>query len=160
MQFKNGSFVCGYCGAMVLNVIDAKIDDDVTVMSADEFEKAIQSSATQIVVKIDDEVKIIDAHTAIANKRIGEAKEKLEQGDFNGVIDSLSIVEGEHLSVARLRIFAMLGVKNEAQIISNDLIIDDKVQKIRIDRKQFLCQKNLIINLANVKAIYSIYFKI
>lgn len=150
MQFKNGSFVCGYCGAMVLNVIDAKIDDDVTVMSADEFEKAIQSSATQIVVKIDDEIKIIDAHTAIANKRIGDAKEKLEQGDFNGVIDSLSIVEGEHLSVARLRILAMLGVKNEAQIISNDFATNSR-------KLEFL--SSLSGNLANSEQ-YAIIIKL
>ena len=43
---------------MILNIVDAKIDADVTVMSPDEFARKIEESKRQFVVNINDNLTV------------------------------------------------------------------------------------------------------
>ena len=70
MGLINNQFMCPNCRTMVLNIMDAKIDADVTVMSPDEFAKKIEESNRQFVVNINDNIQVFDVQTKIINKKL------------------------------------------------------------------------------------------
>lgn len=124
MALINNQFRCSYCRTTILNIIDAKIDADVTVMSPDEFARKLEESKRQFVVNINDNLKVFDVNTMVINKKIQDATLALDKGDFSAV---LSILEGLHediLSVERLRFLAELKVKNEYELSFHDGYID------------------------------------
>lgn len=73
MTLINGQFTCPFCRTTLLNIVDAKIDADVTVMSPDEFAKRIEESKRQFVVNINDNLQVFDINTMVINKKIKDA---------------------------------------------------------------------------------------
>ena len=98
MGLINNQFMCPNCRTMILNIMDAKIDADVTVMSPDEFAKKIEESKRQFVVNINDNIQVFDVQTKIINKKIADATALLESGDFDKVESALSDVPNTILS--------------------------------------------------------------
>lgn len=124
MVLSNNQFSCPNCRTMVLNIIDAKIDADVTVMSPEEFGKKIEESKRQFVVNINDNLKVFDVNTLVANKKIQDATIQLNEGNFDDVLNILQDLPNNILSVERLRFLAKFKVKNEYELSFYDGYID------------------------------------
>lgn len=125
MELVNNQFSCPNCRTMILNIVDAKIDTDVTVMSPDEFARKIEASKRQFVVNIDDKIKVFDVNTMVINKKIQDATHALNKGDFSAVLSILEGLPGDILSVERLRFLARYKVKNEYELSFYDGYIDN-----------------------------------
>lgn len=116
MQLVNNQFTCPNCRTMMLNIVDAKIDTDVTVMSPDEFAKKIEESKRQFVVNINDNIKVFDVDILVINKRIKDATIALEKRKFFEVFQILNPLQHDILSVERLRLLAEYNVINEYEL--------------------------------------------
>lgn len=125
MKLVNNQFVCGYCHTTAFNIIDAKIDEDVTVMTPEEFESRIEKNKRQFLVKIDDNLKVFDVNTMVINKKIQNATAELTIGRFDSVVDILKGISDEILSVERLRFLCEFKVKNEQELTTYDGYIDN-----------------------------------
>ena len=124
MVLKNNQYECSHCTTKILRIIDAKIDADVTVMSPDEFEQKIEESKRQFVVNINDEIKVFDVDTMVINKKLKDAAEKLEQGEFDSVVNILAEVPNNILSAERMRFLSHFKVRNEYELSFYDGYID------------------------------------
>lgn len=124
MGLINNQFMCPNCRTMILNIMDAKIDADVTVMSPDEFAKKIEESKRQFVVNINDNIQVFDVQTKIINKKIADATALLESGDFDKVESALSDVPDTVLSAERLRFLSQYKARNEYELSYYDGYID------------------------------------
>ena len=124
MGLVNNQFKCPNCRTMILNIVDAKIDADVTVMSPDEFARKIEESKRQFVVNINDNLKVFDVNTMVINKKIQDATQALEAGRFDTVKSILDGVSDDILSVERLRFLADFKVTNEYELSFYDGYID------------------------------------
>ena len=118
MRLVNNQLTCSHCGSMVLEILDAKIDANVDVMSAQEFAKKIQDAKKQFVITMNDHLQVFDADTLIINKRIKDATKELEKGNFGQVLSILKPIDRPIFSVARLRLLADEQVKNEYELAS------------------------------------------
>ena len=107
-----------------MNIIDAKIDGDVTIMSPDEFAKKLEESKRQYIVNIDDNLKVLDVDTMVINKKIQDASKCLEDGNFEMVKDLLKGLPKNILSVERLKFLAEFKVKNEFELSLHNGYID------------------------------------
>lgn len=125
MHLINGQFTCPFCRTTLLNIVDAKIDADVTVMSPDEFAKKIEESKRQFVVNINDNLQVFDINTMVINKKIKDATHALDKGNFDDVLDMLDDIDLAILSVERLRFLADFKVKNEYELSFYDGYIDN-----------------------------------
>lgn len=124
MGLVNNQFKCPNCRTMILNIVDAKIDADVTVMSPDEFARKIEESKRQFIVNINDNLKVFDVNTMVINKKIQDATQALEAGRFDTVKSILEGVPDDILSVERLRFLADFKVTNEYELSFYDGYID------------------------------------
>lgn len=124
MQLVNNQFTCQNCRTMMLNIVDAKIDADVTVMSPEEFARKIEESKRQFVVNINDNIKVFDVDTLVVNKRIQDATKALEVRKFDEVFSILNGIANTILSVERLRFLAEFNVVNEYELSFYDGYID------------------------------------
>lgn len=125
MKLVNNQFVCAYCHTTAFNIVDAKIDEDVTVMTPEEFEARIEKTKRQFLVKIDDNLKVFDVNTMVINKKIQNATAELTIGRFDSVVDILKGISDEILSVERLRFLCEFKVKNEQELTTYDGYIDN-----------------------------------
>lgn len=124
MELSNNQFICPNCRTMMLNIVDAKIDADVTVISPDEFAKKIEDSKRQFIVNINDNLKVFDIDTMVINKKIQDATECLNNRKFSEVISCLNGVSSNILSVERLRYLAEFRVENEYELSFHSGYID------------------------------------
>lgn len=124
MGLTNNQFMCPNCRTMVLNIMDAKIDADVTVMSPDEFAKKIEESKRQFVVNINDNIQVFDVQTRIINKKIADASLALEHGEYEQVGILLKDVPTNIFSAERLRYLAEFRARNEYELSSYNGYID------------------------------------
>lgn len=134
MRMENNQFVCTNCRTMMLNIIDAKIDSDVTVMSPEEFARKLEESKRQFVVNINDNLQVFDINTMVVNKKIKEATELLARGDFFAIEAALSGVSQDILSAERLRYLSSFSVKNEYELSYHDGYIDNDIHYANIIR--------------------------
>ncbi len=125
MVYENNQFRCPYCNLMMLNIVDAKIDADVTVMSPDDFAKRIEESKKQFVVHINDDFKVFDVNTMVINKQLKDATAILALGNFDAVLSYLSNVPSNILSAERLKFLAEYRAKNEYELSFFDGYIDN-----------------------------------
>ncbi|MFR6641504.1 MAG: hypothetical protein ACLUSP_09440 [Christensenellales bacterium] len=70
MTGDGNRFTCPHCGTAILNVIDAKIDSDVTVMSAEEFTARLEANKKSFVINVNDRLEEFDVDTMVTNKKI------------------------------------------------------------------------------------------
>lgn len=131
MILQNSQLTCPACRTTILQIIDAKIDSDVTVMSAEEFSNFLKKSKTSFVIHIKDDLKVFDVDTAVINKKIKDAADLLAKGHFSDVINRLSGLSTDILSVERLRFLARYQVKSEQELaICDDIICGSAYQNI------------------------------
>ncbi|HIX07414.1 MAG TPA: hypothetical protein H9741_02985 [Candidatus Borkfalkia faecipullorum] len=89
MEYADGHYKCSYCGAIMLKIIDAKVDADVERLDAEEFGRKLEESKRSFLIKVEDEIKVLDAKTAIINKRLQNAKKSLSVGKYEAVFTDL-----------------------------------------------------------------------
>ena len=132
MVVDNNQIKCQYCGTMILNIVDAKIDADVSIISPVEFAKKIEESKNQFVIHIKEkQYEVFDVKTKVINKRIADACALLEAGNFNEVYTALNGVPNDILSAERLRYLAAYHAKNEAELLEyNGYVENEHYQKI------------------------------
>lgn len=147
MGVTNTQFLCPNCRTMILNITDAKIDADVTVISPEEFAKKIEETKRQFVINIDNELKVFDVDAIIYNKKIKDATEQLACGFYERVASTLTDVPDTILSAERLRYLADFRVKSEYELSSYDGCID--VQKNKYGSIQPNQHYNNILKLAD-----------
>lgn len=117
MTGDGNRFTCPHCGTAILNVIDAKIDSDVTVMSAEEFTAKLEANKKSFVINVNDRLEEFDVDTMVTNKKIKDAGICLTNGEFNGVEYALKdIPRDKYFSVERLYYLASMRVKNEFEL--------------------------------------------
>ena len=117
MTGDGNRFTCPHCGTAILNVIDAKIDSDVTVMSAEEFTAKLEANKKSFVINVNDRLEEFDVDTMVTNKKIKDAGICLISGEFNGVEYALKdIPRDKYFSVERLYYLASMRVKNEFEL--------------------------------------------
>lgn len=117
MTGDGNRFTCPHCGTAILNVIDAKIDSDVTVMSAEEFTARLEANKKSFVINVNDRLEEFDVDTMVTNKKIKDAGICLTNGEFNGVEYALKdIPRDKYFSVERLYYLASMRVKNEFEL--------------------------------------------
>ena len=116
MTYADGHYTCSYCGALVLKIIDAKIEADVERLDAKEFEKRLEESKHAFLVRVEEGVKVLDAKTAIINRRLQNAKELIKRGAFSSVNNALEGVPDDIAAAARLRLLARFGSKDEHEL--------------------------------------------
>lgn len=85
MTGEGNRFTCPHCGTAILNVIDAKINSDVTVMSAEEFTAKLEANKKSFVINVNDRLEEFDVDTMVTNKKIKDAGICLTNGEFNGI---------------------------------------------------------------------------
>ncbi len=117
MQLKDGQFFCPSCRTMMLHIIDAKIDADVSVISPEEFQKKLEESKKSYIIKLESNVKVFDVDTEIINARIKNASVALENGEFGEIFGLLEGVSNKILSAERLRFLAKCEVKSESDFV-------------------------------------------
>ena len=117
---ENGQFVCKHCGTMLVNIVDAKINDDAVLISAEEFAKKIEESKQNFIVRIDDKFEVFDVNTKVINKKIKDGIGLLEQEKYNEVLDLLKDIDTPVLSVERLRYLAYYKARNEYELLFTD----------------------------------------
>ena len=100
MKMVNGQFECEACGTMLFHITEAKIDADVTVMSPEEFERVLEASKSQMVVNINDKFQVLDVDTLVINKKIKDATQQLNNGEFDKISTTLNGVPDNILSLA------------------------------------------------------------
>lgn len=125
MKLENNQLVCPHCSTMMLNIVDAKIDKDVTVMNPKEFADMIEKAKKQFVVKINDNYELFDVDVKVANKKISDATQFLNEGYFSEVLEVLEGLPENILSVERLRLLATCNAKNEYELSLYEGLIDD-----------------------------------
>lgn len=113
MEYIDGHYKCSYCGAIMLKIIDAKVDADVERLDAEEFGRKLEESKRSFLIKVEDEIKVLDAKTAIINKRLQNAKKSLSVGKYEAVFTDLEGVSDEIPAAVRLRFLASMKVKDE-----------------------------------------------
>ena len=114
MRGEGSCFVCSHCGTSVLNVIDAKIDSDVTIMSAEEFAAKLEEGKKSFVINVNDRFEEFDVDTMVINKKIKDAGEALERGEYDSVERLLSgVPRAKYFAVERLIFLASKCAKNE-----------------------------------------------
>ena len=114
MNGDGNRFICSHCGTAILNVIDAKIDSDVTVMSAQEFTEKLEASKKSFVINVNDRIEEFDVDTMVINKKIKDAEACLANGEYDGVSYALrDVPRDKYFSVERLCYLASMRVKNE-----------------------------------------------
>lgn len=114
MNGDGNRFVCSHCGTSVLNVIDAKIDSDVTVMSAQEFTEKLEASKKSFVININNRLEEFDVDTMVINKKIKDAEAYLADGRYYDAEMVLRYVpRDKYFSVERLIYLASKEVRNE-----------------------------------------------
>ena len=116
MEYAEGHYRCKYCGAIMLKIIDAKIDADVEHLDAEEFERKLEESKRSFLIRVDEELKVVDAKTAIVNKRLQNAKKSLEGRNYERVFGDLEGVMDDVLAAVRLRFLASVKVKDEYEL--------------------------------------------
>ena len=116
MEYADGHYKCSYCGAIMLKIIDAKIDADVERLDAEEFERRLEESKRSFLIKVEDGVKVLDAKTAIINQRLQNAKKSLSQRQYTAVFSDLTGVPLDLPSAARLRFLASVNVRDEYEL--------------------------------------------
>ena len=119
MLYNHNQFECPYCHTILLNIIDAKIDGDVTIMGADEFSKKLEESKRQFVVNIHDRLEVGDVGTMVANKNLKDAKMLLDFGEYNEVWTKLRDVP-DCFTKCRLDFLAHHHVHSEAELMYYD----------------------------------------
>lgn len=125
MQLENSQLVCPYCHTSVLRIVDAKIDGDVTVMSATEFAEKIEATKKQFVINIKDNLQVFDVDTMVINKKIKDAGQALANGNFAHVEECLKGVPANILSAERLRYLAEFHVRNEYELSTHKGYVDN-----------------------------------
>ncbi len=118
MKTEREQFVCPNCRTMILNIVDAKIDADVTVMSPEEFAKEIAKSKRRFVVNVNNNLQVFDVKTRVINKKISDALKELYVGKFKNVFQCLDGVSSDVLAAERLRFLAHYEVGSEASFLS------------------------------------------
>ena len=113
MEYADGHYKCAYCGAIMLKIVDAKVDADVERLDAEEFGRKLEESKRSFLIKVEDEIKVLDAKTAIINKRLQNAKKSLSVGKYEAVFTDLEGVSDEIPAAVRLRFLASMKVKDE-----------------------------------------------
>lgn len=116
MEFVNNQYVCPHCNSIVLNIVDAKIDADVSIIDAEEFARKIEESKRQFVVRINDRLEVFDVDTKIINKKIQDANKYLAEGKYYNALSCLNDVPKDILSAERIRYLANYKVKNEYEL--------------------------------------------
>lgn len=127
MEIVNNQFRCAHCWTTFFDIVDSKIDCDVSVMSPEEFGKMIDKNRKQFIVRIDEEVKVFNVDNVIINKKIKDATMALEKGLFEEVAIILSGIKAKILSVERLILLSMFNAKNEYELSLYDGYIDDNI---------------------------------
>lgn len=130
-EWKNGQYVCPYCHTILLNIVDAKIDCDVTILSSEEFSKKLDASRRQFVVKFDDKLEVFDVETKVINKRIQDATALLAERRFGDVLTMLEPIRADLFAVERLRYLAHCHVTSEYELaFFNDYIPEYNYKKL------------------------------
>lgn len=128
MLFHNNQFECPYCYTILLNIVDATIDGDVTIMDVDEFSQKLEASKRQFVVNINDRLMVGDVDTMVINKKLKDAKLFLDSGQFDKVPTALKDIPyttlNSILAAQRLLFLSELKVHSEAELMFYDGLID------------------------------------
>lgn len=113
MEFVNNQYVCPHCNSIVLNIVDAKIDADVSIIDAEEFARKIEESKRQFVVRINDRLEVFDVDTKIINKKIQDASKYLAEGKYYNALSCLNDIPNDILSAERIGLFTMYNYRGE-----------------------------------------------
>lgn len=149
MDLVDNQLKCRNCRTTMLNIVDAKIDADVTVMSPEEFAKKINESKRRFVVNLNDDFKVFDIDTMVINKKIQDATTALEKRKFDKVEPLLSGVPHNIFSAERLRFLAHYSVINEYELSFYDGYIDGNKHYDRLIYLADKQTKETYIKLAN-----------
>lgn len=125
MTLINDQLVCPKCRTSLLQIADAKIDGDVTIMGADEFVKKLEASKRQFIININDKLQIGDVETMVINKKIKDAQSYLDIGEYYEAQKTLYGISDKILSAERVRFLADMQVTTETQLMLYDGKIDD-----------------------------------
>ena len=117
LEYKNNVFVCNYCGSVTIEVIDAKFDVNVDMISVEEFQKKLEESRRQFVVNVNDKFAVVDVDSMVANKRFNDAKAAFEKCDYRNVETILRTeVPLNNVAVQRLLFLSQYKVSNEYEM--------------------------------------------
>ena len=116
MTGDGGKFSCPHCGTVMFDVVEAKIDEDVTVITAEEFAQKLAENKRSFVINVNDRLEEFDIDTMVANKKIKDATEYLAKGEFENVKSALFGVNDKLFSVARLLYLSSMKVHDEYEL--------------------------------------------
>lgn len=116
MTGDGGKFSCPHCGTVMFDVVEAKIDEDVTVITAEEFAQKFAENKRSFVINVNDRLEEFDIDTMVANKKIKDATEYLAKGEFENVKSVLFGVNDKLFSVARLLYLSSMKVHDEYEL--------------------------------------------
>ncbi len=89
----------------------------MAVISPEEFQKKLDESKSQFIIKIDNDLKVFDARTEIINTRIKQAQAAVLEGKFAEVNELLSGVPDTIVAAERLRLLAVCEVHSESEFV-------------------------------------------
>lgn len=77
MTGDGSKFSCPHCGTVMFDVVEAKIDEDVTVITAEEFARKLAENKRSFIINVNDRLEEFDVDTMVANKKIKDATDSI-----------------------------------------------------------------------------------
>ncbi len=116
MTGDGSKFSCPHCGTVMFDVVEAKIDEDVTVIAAEEFAQKLAENKRSFIINVNNKLEEFDVDTMVANKKIKDATEYLANGEFHKVSESLQGVNSNLFAVIRLLYLAIMKARDEYEL--------------------------------------------
>lgn len=154
LERQGDAYVCGHCGARVINILDADILAEGEVIGAAEFERKLKEQKELLVFEIGDTVRAFDAETEVVNAQLRQAARDLRDGKMYKVDETLRGVSDTVFAAERLRLLADAGARDETELAywSGDLkknrhfervcALGDFEQKRVYERLAEICAEN------------------
>lgn len=109
---KCGEYRCTYCGALVINIVDATVREDVEIVTPEQMDAYIAKNRKSFVINVGERLEEFDIDAKINNKKIADAEENLKNKHFvhhlNGLPDTPVVL--------RLKLLHQFKVRNEYEL--------------------------------------------
>ena len=77
-----GEYRCTYCGALVINIVDATVNESIEIVTPEQMDAYIAKNRKSFVINVGDRLEEFDVETKIINKKITDAEENLKNKRF------------------------------------------------------------------------------
>lgn len=125
-----GEYRCTYCGALVINIVDATVREDVEIVTPEEMDAYIARNRKSFVINVGERLEEFDIEAKINNKKIADAEENLKNKHFGHNLNGLP----DTPVVLRLKLLHQFKVRNEYELsmVSKSISENENYKKLMV----------------------------